>query len=170
NSANAPGGVWTFGSVEGLLQGAGAVLFNGDLPGTDAVRGQRNSIFAGYVQDDFRFRSNLTFNVGVRYEMATVITEVNGQLANLRHLTDTQTTIGDPYWNNPTTKNFAPRVGFAWDPFKTGKTSVRGGFGMFDILPLPYLLGGRIVRAPPFFLQGNLQNPPASSFPNKIAP
>jgi len=169
-SAQSPGGTWTFGNVEGLLQGSGAPLFNADFPGTDAVRGQRNSIFAGYVQDDFRFRSNLTFNLGVRYEMATVITEVNGKLANLRHLTDQQTTVGDPYWHNPTTKNFAPRVGFAWDPFKTGKTSVRGGFGMFDILPLPYLLGGRIVRTPPFFLQGNLQNPPAASFPNKVAP
>ena len=99
-------------------------------------------------------RSNLTLNLGVRYEMGTVIKEVNGKLANLRNLTDPTATIGDPYYNNPTLKNFAPRIGFAWDPFKDGKTAVRGGFGMFDIVPLPYLFQSRMPRSPPFFLQG----------------
>ena len=169
-SAASPTGTWTFGAVPNFLQATGATLFASDFPGTDTDRGQRNSIFSGYIQDDYRVLSNLTLNLGMRYEMATVITEVNGKLGNLRHMTDATVTVGDPYWNNPTTKNFEPRIGFAWDPFKNGKTSIRGGFGMFDILPLPYLLGGRIVRSPPFFLQGNLQNPPASSFPNKIIP
>jgi hypothetical protein len=168
-SAQAPAGTWTFGTISGFLQGT-PTQFAGDFPGTDTVRGQRNSVISGYVQDDYRVLSNLTLNLGVRYEMATVIKEVNGKLGNLRHMTDSTVTTGDPYWHNPTLKNFEPRVGFAWDPFKNGKTSVRGGFGMFDILPLPYLLGGRIVRSPPFFLQGNLANPPASSFPNQVAP
>jgi hypothetical protein len=170
HSAAAPAGTWTFGTVPGFLQGTGQTLFTSDLPGSDTTRGQRNSIFSAYVQDDYRILSNLTLNLGVRYEMATVITEVNGKLGNLRHMTDPTVTVGDPYWHNSTLKNFEPRIGFAWDPFKNGKTSIRGGFGMFDILPLPYLLGGRIVRSPPFFLQGNLQNPPPSSFPNQIAP
>src|ERR1700681_4212616 len=160
-SPNLPNGQWTFGSVQGFLQGT-ATLYSADFPGTDSVRGQRNSIIAGYIQDDFRIRSNLTFNLGVRYEMDTVIKEVNGKLANLRNITDPSTTVGNPYWNNPTLKNFAPRFGFAWDPFKNGKTAVRGGFGMFDILPQVYLLGGRIIRTPPFFEQGNLVNPPVS--------
>jgi hypothetical protein len=41
-----------------------------------------------YIQDDFRILPNLTLNLGVRYEMATVIDEVHNRIANLVNLTD----------------------------------------------------------------------------------
>ena len=52
--------------------------------------------------------------------------------------------------HNPTSKNFEPRIGFAWDPFHSGKTSVRGGFGIFDALPLPYELVINNAQTSPF--------------------
>ena len=123
-----PNGKWTFNSIQKFLQ-VTPDLFQADLPGNNVVRGERQSVFGGYIQDDFRVRSNLTFNLGVRYEMGTVVDEVHNRIANLRNLTDSQTTIGRPYYNNPTLRNFAPRFGFAWSP--DTKTVLRGGYGVY---------------------------------------
>ena len=117
------------------------LVFAASIPTANSPRGIRETLFAGYVQDDWRLRPNLTLNIGLRYEMTTIPTEVNGKQASLKTMTDSQITVGAPYFNNnPTVRNFEPRIGFAWDPFHDGKTSVRGGFGMFDVLPLPYEL------------------------------
>ncbi len=64
-----------------------------------------NNVQAGiYVQDDIRLRKNLTFSPGVRYELQTHLSDYN---------------------------NFGPRFGVSWAPFKSGKTSLRGSFGIF---------------------------------------
>ena len=84
--------------------------------------------------------------------MATIITEEAGKLANLRVLLPNvmpgtpayPNHTGSPYIMNPTKRNFEPRVGFAWDPFKNGKTSIAGGFGIFDVLPLPVEMGSGV--------------------------
>src|SRR5579875_1150169 len=136
--------------------------------------GLRGSIFGGYIQDDIRLWPNLTLNAGLRYEMSTVPTETNGRLSVLRSPVNQslQTAhIGNGiFLKNPTLHNFMPRVGFAWDPFKTGKTSIRGGFGMFDVLPLPYFLGQTASAAAPFAESGLAVNLLPGDFPTLAVP
>jgi outer membrane receptor protein involved in Fe transport len=130
-------------------------------------RGFRQTLLGGYVQDDWRYKSNLNLNLGLRYEMTTDPTEVHNLFAFLRNLTDRQVAVGSPFVNNPTLTNFEPRVGFAWDPAHRGKTVIRGGFGVFDVLPLPYywlILGAG--TAPGTILVGTA-NLPAGSFPTQ---
>ena len=158
-------GDFPFGSLANFLTGQ-PDSFSAPLPGSlPPVFGLRQSIFGGYLQDDVRWRSNLTINLGVRYEMATVPTEVHGKLSVLRHLTDPTLHIGDPYFSNPTLRNFEPRVGFSWDPFRDGKTAVRGGFGLFDVLPLSYQFINKVVNVAPFSPQATVAPLPPGAFP-----
>jgi hypothetical protein len=132
-----PNGFYTFGSLANFLQNI-PTTFQTLLGTSRTPRDLRQSLFGGYIQDDYKIKPRLTLNLGLRYEMATVPTETANQLSTLINFTDTAPHLGSPYYSNPTLRNFAPRVGFAWDPFGTGKTSVRGAFGIYDVLPLPY--------------------------------
>jgi hypothetical protein len=132
-----PGGTFKFGSVAAFLDNLPKNVSTA-VPGTLSPRSPRVTIYGAYAMDDWRIRPNLTLNLGIRYEMATVVTETQGKLTSLLTPTDSVPHTGNPYFKNPTKLNFEPRVGFAWDPFKDGKSSVRGGFGVFDALPLLY--------------------------------
>jgi hypothetical protein len=121
-------------------------------------RGLRQSLLAFYVQDDWRWRPNLTLNLGLRYEITTVPTEETGSISTLINIIDINPHLGDPYFLNPTRRNFEPRIGFSWDPFRNGKTAVRGGFGIFDVLPLPYEFMTIVDNAAPFAEGGRVKS------------
>jgi len=92
------------------------------------LEGITNNNLDFFFQDDFRLTHNLTLNLGLRYEYNTVLQGpgvANFDLATLKVLP-----AGQPLYQ-PDHNNFAPRVGFSWDPFGRGKTVVRGGFGIF---------------------------------------
>jgi hypothetical protein len=150
-----PNGQYIFGSLANFLTNK-PTSFNAPLSIGVSPRDLRQTIFGGYFQDDWKLRPNLTLNLGLRYEFASVPTEVNNKLSVLANITDAAPKLGSPYFNNPTKRNFAPRVGFAWDPFRNGKTSVRGAFGIYDVLPLTYQFELLSIFAAPFQQLGNI--------------
>ncbi len=147
--------------------------------GTDAANYPRRLFSAFYFQDDLKLRSNLTVNLGLRYELNGVEEDREGHNAGFRPGArsavfpkapegvifpgDQDPLTGQkfgPGGNPPDHNNFAPRVGFAFSPgFKEGlaarlfggpgRTSIRAGYGIF------YVLGRGITLVeplPPWFL------------------
>lgn len=108
----------------------------------------------GFVQDNWRFKPNLTLNLGLRYDYWTVPKEANGRLFNrnwspLGYGTGSLRPPGSLY--NASWPNFGPRLGFAWSLGSARKTVIRGGTGIFfgphnlfagpvdDVLDNPYV-------------------------------
>ena len=179
------GGLWKFPNLTAFLTDQ-PNHFEEGIPSAITPRELRQTLAAGYVQDDWRFRPNLTLNLGVRYEMTTVINDAQGKITSLPTIGSPDPQCGKaytspflgtlhggfcgsvgPYYTNPTKRNFEPRIGFAWDPFKDGKTSVRGGFGIYDVLPLPGYFLLQENQSGPFMIFSSLDTNLAGFFPTQ---
>src|SRR5258708_21483297 len=141
-------GAFRFDSLENFLTSQPHVFQGIRTPSVPDV-GLRETLLGVYVQDDIRAQKNVTRNLGLRYEMVTVPTEAQNHISNLRSVTDAQPHVGAPFFMNPTLRNFEPRLGLAWNP-RGGKTLIRSGFGIFDVLPLPYEFNLSFQRSVPF--------------------
>jgi Carboxypeptidase regulatory-like domain len=78
-----------------------------------------------FFQDDFKATPTLTLNLGLRYDYENIpqpFAGLNGTAAGTLAVTSQHPSDKD---------NISPRIGFAWDPFATGNTVVRGGFGLY---------------------------------------
>jgi hypothetical protein len=129
------------------------------------VVGERRPEYGAYFQDDWRVNSKLTLNLGLRYDLFAPYVEVYDRQANF----DTSTgkfvvasenavingiEVGRALQTTPT-KDFAPRIGFAYDLFGKGQTVLRGGYGIFWNNPLTGTSSQKPSN-PPFLLSNSL--------------
>jgi hypothetical protein len=144
-------------------------------------------IYGAYIQDDIRLRPRLTINLGLRYEYATTIDSKNtGVISSLQCITCAFPIISHPINANPVLAavvaaanpqqvygpithpsrwNYAPRVGFAWDPFGNGKTAIRAAFGIYDILVQFPMYGSATGASWPALQSTNTGTIPAATWP-----
>jgi hypothetical protein len=125
------GGGGAFATSTALEDFFAGVPTNESVLAGNPIRNIHNWAFAGFVQDDWRVARNLTLNLGLRYELNTVIKDSDNLLGNFDPnlgLVQVGKQISSPYQGNHA--NFAPRVGFAWDIFGDGNTVLRGGAGL----------------------------------------
>jgi hypothetical protein len=80
-----------------------------------------------YLGESWKVKRNFTLTYGLRYERDTGRTD--SQYPAIAGLNALLPGLGNPV--NQPNKNFGPNLGFAWDPMKNGKTSIRGGIGLF---------------------------------------
>jgi hypothetical protein len=141
--------------------------------GSAQVENVRSTGLYLFAQDSWKIRPNLTLNYGLRWELNTPIADVSqhvqtfrpGEVSKIYPCEDTANTDcssmtpvglvvpGDPGIPNALTqtyyKAFAPRIGIAWSPGNSGKTSIRAGWGMF-YNPIEQLVLEQFSAEPPF--------------------
>jgi hypothetical protein len=123
----------------------------------------RDGSLSAFVQDDWKLAPNFTVNLGFRYEDFFNPSDGLGDQGvcnmafpssggDLRSQIPTGVMTCSKHLLNHTLNTFSPRVGFAWDPTKQGKMSVRGGFGIFYDKPSEQLYNDYFTNSPKFAL------------------
>ncbi len=139
NNFSRDGGTYNFASMAAFLADqANQFTVTLGSPSSSIAQGA----LGFFVQDNWKLRPNLTLELGLRYDWNMTPSErydrfvvFDPQTAQLQRVGNG---IDQVYKSN--NKNFQPRVGFAWDPFKDGKTSVRAAYAILTDQPITNLV------------------------------
>ena len=176
----APG---TYGYADFFAGLIGSSAGGGFSQGNPDLENDGQSTIALYGQDSWKVKKNLTLNYGLRWDPYLPEHNSNGRVENFNLANFTagvKSTVftnapagmsfqGDPGYpsNHYTFGNkaiFEPRVGFIWDPFSDGRTSVRGGFGIFHDSPQMFF-NTRYSNSPPYGTTIALTPGPTTALP-----
>ncbi len=130
NQGNTEAGTVTYASLPAFDKNqVSTATLNGTLP----INGLRKYQYYGYVQDEFKWRPNLTFNLGVRYTVFDLFHEVQGRANPFDFATcGPQGFCGaGASFGQSNHGDVDPRIAFAWSPGGSGQTIIRAGFGMY---------------------------------------
>lgn len=201
-STAAPSGTLSFSqSWANFLLGNVSSFSQASLDLTPDIRTWQWEAFA---QDDFRIRPNLTLSLGLRYsqfrqpvDKAGMLTSFDPALWDAAKAPQVDSSTGNLVANtgdalngiaingqnspwgdkvaNDNTKDFAPRLGLAWDPFGKGKTSVRAGYGVYYDSILFGIFEQNIFANPPYVQtvtipNTRLENPTAGTPSVSLSP
>ena len=135
-------GMWNdlLGRISSVTETYYSNLTTFQAAGTPRVRNFLFHEYGFFAQDDYKVSHNLTLNIGLRWEFFPVPYEQDKQqgiltpqnVFNTAGMADNVTVQPSTKWWGNNWHNFAPRFGFAWDPFGDGKTAIRGGIGIFN--------------------------------------
>ena len=166
-----PQQTYDFGSFGDLETGNTFVLQKIGFPNFVGIQ---NSNWDFYVQDDWKVTRRLTLNLGLRYDYNTVWSERHNQEQNFDFASQSLLPASQAAYQAPK-GDFAPRVGFSWDPYGKGKTVIHGygglfympmqfGFGLISNVPANASYNVNVFQAifnnPPFSIAYPAPNPP----------
>lgn len=129
NVGNGPATTVAFANLNDFLANR---LNTVSVAGTVPTVGVRRTFYSTYLQDEIRFRPELTLNLGFRYENYTVSHEVNGRGRVFDAVACQGFCPAGTPWFQPDRNNFMPRLSLAWTPKALGgKTVIRTGYGRY---------------------------------------
>jgi hypothetical protein len=136
----------------------------------------RNYLYSLFAQDTFKVSSRLSLNYGIRWEPALPWHDLYGQATGFSPALYAQGVRSQVYTGGypgqlftgdtgfpfdgrtPSYNNFTPRFGFAYDPFGDGKTSIRGGAGIFQNSQQPAFSNNPMVMRSPYTAKVTITN------------
>jgi Carboxypeptidase regulatory-like domain len=130
NQGNTEAGTVAYASLPAFDRNqVSTATLNGALP----INGLRKYQYYGYIQDEFKWRPNLTLNLGARYTVFDLFHEVQGRANPFDFATcGPQGFCGvGASFGQPNYGGIDPRIALAWSPGGSGQTVIRGGFGMY---------------------------------------